>query len=154
MRGLIILILVVVIGFGFVQSVKVFKAKTDMAARVEHQLDMVDSNSINSVKQTLVQEARDLGVTLIPDNIYITYEDTERRTLAQKIVGNKLGAQFVNKRAAISVHYTARILGFPIAEDISNAHIRQVEAPRMPVPQQERDLLDPTGASAGVDTAQ
>ncbi|HUI08607.1 MAG TPA: hypothetical protein VL486_16525 [Verrucomicrobiae bacterium] len=144
MKTVIVLLLVVVIGLGFVQWVKAFKARSDMAGRVEQQLDMVDSNSIDSVKQTLVQEARKLGITLRPDNVHITYEDTEQRTLAQEIVGKKLGAQFVNKRATITVHYTARILGFPIAEDITNSHIRQVEAPRMPVPRQEQELLGPT----------
>ena len=154
MKGWIVLILVVIAGFGFVQWVKTFKARDDMAARVESQLDLVDSNSIDSVRQTLVQQARDLGITLAPADIHITYEDTEQRTLAQQIVGNKLGTQFVNKRAAISLHYTARILGFPVAEDISNAHVRQVEAPRMPLSPEERQLLGPSDPPAGVDTAQ
>jgi hypothetical protein len=154
MRGVIILILVVVVGLAFVQWVNAFKARSDLAARVERQLDLVDSNAIDSVKQTLVQQARQIGIALSPDNIQITYEDTEQRTLAQKIVGKKIGAQFVNKRATISVHYIARILGLPVSEDVSNSHVRQVEAPRMPVPREERQLLDPTGASAGVDIGQ
>ena len=154
MKGVILVILVVVAGYGFVQSVKVYKAKLDFAARVEHQLDLVDNNSMDSVKQTLMQEAQNLGIALTPGDIRIAYEDTEQRTVAQQLVGKKLGTQFVNKRATISVHYTARILGFPVAEDIANSHIRQVEAPRMPMRPEERELLDPTGASAGVDIAQ
>ena len=154
MKGVIILILVVVAGYGFVQTINVYKAKSDFATRLEHQLDFVDNNSMDSVKQTLVQEAQKLGIALTPDNIHIAYEDTEQRTVAQKLVGKKLSTQFTNKRATISVHYTARILGFPVAEDIANSHIRQVEAPRMPLRPEERQLLDPTGASAGVDMAQ
>ena len=148
MRGAIIVIVLVVIGYGFVQGLNVYKAKSDFSGRVEHQLDFVDYNSMDTVKRDLVQEAQTLGIELAPDNIHITYEDTEQRTVAQHIVGRKLGTQFTNKHVTISVHYTAHILGIAFGEDITSSKIRQVETPRMPVSPEERQLLDPTGASA------
>ena len=154
MRNVILLILVLVVGLGLVQTINVFKAKSDLATRLEGQLDLVDNNSMDGVKQTLVQEAQKLGITLLPANISITFEDTDRLTVAQKLVGKKIGAQFTNKRATISLSYTARILGLPFNQAISNSHIRQVEAPRIPARSEERQLLDPTGASAGVDVGQ
>jgi len=154
MRAVIILILVAVVGLGFVQTVNVFKAKSDLATRLERQLEFVDNNSMDSVKQTLVQEAQKLGITLSPANITITFEDTDRLTVAQKLVGKKVGARFTNKRATISLGYTSRILGLPFNQTITNSHIRQVEAPRIPARAEERQLLDPTGASAGVDIGQ
>jgi hypothetical protein len=101
-----------------------------------------------------VQEARKYGIQLVPQNIRVSSEDTEQRSFAQKLVGNKLGTQFTNKRFTIRVHYTARILGIPFDQDITSSRIKQVEAPRVPMSNEERKLLDPTGASAGVDSGQ
>ncbi len=148
MRGAIIVIVLVVLGLGFVQGLNVFKAKSDFTARVNHQLDFVDNNTMDAVKQDLVQEAQKFGIALTPDSIRIAYEDTEQRTVAQQIVGRKLGTQFTNKRITINIHYTARILSIPFGQDITSSEIKQVEAPRMPMRPEERQLLDPTGASA------
>lgn len=148
MKAVIIVIVLVVLGYGFVQGLNVYKAKSDFAGRVGRELDFVDGNSMDSAKQDLVQEAQKFGIQLVPDDIHITYEDSSQRTVAQQLVGNKLGAQFTNKRITINVHYTARILGIPVGEDITGSTIKQVEAPRMPMRPEERQLLDPTGASA------
>jgi hypothetical protein len=147
-KKLIVVILLVVLGYGFVQGLNVFKAKSDFAARVEHQLDFVSEGSTDSVKQDLVQEAQKFGIELAPANIRITYEDTDVRSVAQQIVGNKLGTQFTNKRVTISLRYNAHILGIPFNQEITQSKIKQVGAPRMPMRSEERQLLDPTGASA------
>jgi hypothetical protein len=148
MKAAIIVILLLVLGYGFVQGLKVYKMKGDFGARVERELNFVDNNSMDAAKQDLVQEAQKFGIELTPDNIRIAYEDTEQRSVAQQLVGNKLGTQFTNKRITINVHYTARILGLPFGQDITSSKIKQAEAPRMPVPPSTRELLDSTGASA------
>ena len=148
MKAVMIVIVLVVLGYGFVQGLNVYKAKSDFAGRVERELNFVDAGSMDLAKQDLVQEAQKFGIQLVPDNIHITYEDSAQRTVAQQLVGNKLGAQYTNKRVTIGVHYTARILGIPWGQDITSSKIRQVEAPRMPARPEERQLLDPTGASA------
>jgi hypothetical protein len=147
MKSVIIVIVVLAIGYGFVQGLNAYKAKDDFAARVEHQLDFVNNDTMDSVKRDLVQEAQKYGIALTPDNIRITYEDTEQRSVAQQLVGKKLGTEFTNKRISINVHYSARILGIPFGQDITRSGIKQVEAPRMPMRPEERQLLDPTGAS-------
>jgi hypothetical protein len=147
-KKLIVLILLVVLGYGFVQGLNVFKAKSDFAARVEHQLDFVSDSSTDSVKQDLVKEAQKFGIELAPTDIHISYEDTEVRSVAQQIVGNRLGAQFTNKRVTINVRYDAHILGIPFSQEITQSKIKQVGATRMPMRTEERQLLDPTGASA------
>ncbi|HUJ10776.1 MAG TPA: hypothetical protein VL171_12175 [Verrucomicrobiae bacterium] len=154
MKGAIILIVVLAIGFGLVQSIKLYKAKSDFTERVDHELDFVDSSPVATVKHDLVQDAQNFGIHLVPQDIRVSMEDTEQRTVAQRLVANKLGTQFTNKRITIRVHYTARILGIPFGEDILSSEIKQVEAPRMPMSPEERKLLDPTGTSAGVDTGQ
>ena len=155
MRNAIVLVIVVVVaGFAVVQASTVYKAYTDLAARVEHQLDFVDESTTNTVTQEIIRDAGTLGITLQPTDIRIVYEDTEQRSVAQQIVGNRLGTQFTNKRVSISVRYTPHILGIPFSQDITRSKIKQVGAPRMPVPTGERQLLDPTGATSGLDVGQ
>jgi thioredoxin reductase len=154
MKGVIIVIVVLAIGFGLVQGMKLYKAKSDFTGRVENELNFVDSSPVDTVKQDLVQEAQKYSIQLAPQNIRVSLEDTEQRTVAQKLVANKLGTQYTNKRITIRINYTARVLGIPFDEDITSSKIKQVEAPRMPMRPEERQLLDPTGTSAGVDTGQ
>ena len=131
MRGAIILIVaVVVIGFIGVKAGTMFKSKSDLTDRVEYRLDFVDEASIETMKQDLVHDAQRLGIELVPDNITITYTDTERRTLPQKMLEGRV-AQFVNKLVAIKVRYVVRILGVPFHEEISNQKIKQVQAQRV-----------------------
>jgi preprotein translocase subunit SecF len=154
MKGVIILIVVLAIGLGMVQGMKLFKAKSDFTERVDRELNFVDSSPVDTVKHDLVQEAQKYGIQLAPENIQVSMEDSEQRTVAQKLVANKLGTQYTNKKVTIKLNYTARILGIPLGQEITSSKIKQVEAPRMPMNPEERKLLDPTGASSGVDTGQ
>jgi len=154
MKAAIILIVVVIIGYAFVQGLNVYKAKSDFSGRVERELDFVDNSPVATVQQDLVNEGQKYGIQLAPQNVRVSMEDTEQRTVAQKLVANKLGTQYTNKRITIRVNYTAHVLGIPLDEDITSTKIKQVEAPRMPMNPEERKLLDPTGSTAGVDTGQ
>ena len=154
MKGIVILVIVLAIGYGFIQGLNVFKAKSDFTERVDHELNYVDNSPVDTIKKDLVQEAQKLGIQLVPENIQVSMEDSEQRTVAQKLVANKLGMQYTNKKLTIKLNYTARILGIPLGQEITSSKIKQVEAPRMPMPAEERKLLDPTGASAGVDSGQ
>jgi hypothetical protein len=131
MRGAIILIVaVVVLGYLGVKFGTMVKSKSDLTERVDYRLDFVDETSIAAVKQDLVHDAQRLGIELVPDNIDITYTDTERRTLPQKLLEGRV-AQFVNKQVAIKVRYVVRILGVPFHQEISNHKIKQVQAQRV-----------------------
>lgn len=137
MRGAVaVLIALVLVGYVSIKAATAFKAKTDIAQRVEHYLDFVDETSIESVKQDLIRDAKKFGVDLGPENIKVLYQDTELRTAAQQMVGGRLGAQFINKQVAISVNYQVRILGFPLKQDVTNSKIRQIQVRQAP----RRDL--------------
>ena len=82
------------------------------------------------------------GIDLVADNIHILYEDTEQRTVAQGIVGRKVGVDFINKRIAINVAYVQHILGIPFHQDITQTKIKQVEAPRKQVSPEMQQLLE------------
>ena len=126
MKNLIIVVAVLVlIGYAVSQWVNNFKAKSDLAARVTEQLNFVDENSQPAVKQKLVDEARKVGIDLVPDNIQISYEDTDQQTMAEHFTAKV--ATFVNKRVTIRLSYTARLAGIPLHQEIMDSHIRQIQ---------------------------
>ncbi|MGA2221816.1 MAG: hypothetical protein ABSH21_08580 [Verrucomicrobiia bacterium] len=126
MKNLIIVVAVLVlIGYAVSQWVNNFKAKSDLAARVTEQLNFVDENSQPAVKQKLVDEAHKVGIDLVPDNIQISYEDTDQQTMAEHFTAKV--ATFVNKRVTIRLSYTARLAGIPLHQEIMDSHIRQIQ---------------------------
>ena len=142
MRGFIIVVILVVLGYAGTQTLTAFKVKGDLTTKVQHYLDLVDAKSIESVKRDLTKDAKELGVTLAPENIVIGYEDTDVQSLAQKMVGGKLGAQFQNKKVTIVVRYTARIALVSVGQQITEMKYVQVAAPVIPPTKAAQELLD------------
>jgi len=144
MKVMIALVVVVLIGYAGLTGMKQFKTNGDFAERVNHELNFVDENSMDSVKQDLVNDAKKLGIDLKPADIYIKYEDTQQRTEAQHLVGNRLDVTFVNKLVTISVDYVQPLLGIPFHKEITQSHIRQIQAPRKEPSPEMKQLLDAT----------
>lgn len=144
MKGMIILVVVLLIGYAGLTSMKQFKTNGDFAERVNHELNFVDENSMDSVKQDLINDAKKMDIDLKPEDIHIKYEDTEQRTEAQHLVGNKLDVTFVNKFVSITVDYVQPILGIPFHKEITDSHIRQIQAPRKEPSPEMKQLLDAT----------
>ena len=144
MKGMIALVVVLMIGYAGFTGMKQFKTNGDFAERVNHELNFVDENSMDSAKQDLVNEAKKLGIDLKPEDIYIKYEDTQQRTEAQHLVGNKLDVTFVNKLVTITVDYVQPLLGIPFHKEITQSHIRQIQAPRKEPSPEMKQLLDAT----------
>lgn len=142
MKTIVIVLVVLGIIYTGTQALTVYKAKEDLSVRVKHYLDFVDEKSTNEVKTHLVQDAQKLGLALAADNIYITYEDTDIQSMAQQIVGHRLGAQYKNKRVVITLRYTAHVVGVPVAQEVSEFKIVQVAAPVLPPTKQAQELLD------------
>jgi len=90
-------LIVVLIGYGFVQSLHVLRRRATFAERVDHQLDFVSETTMDSVKQDLIVDAKKFDIDLAPTDIEIVYEDTEQRSIAQGIVGARLDVQFVKQ---------------------------------------------------------
>ncbi len=144
MKVMIALVVVLLIGYAGLTGMKQFKTNGDFAERVNHELNFVDENSMDSVKQDLVNDAKKLGIDLKPADIYIKYEDTEQRTEAQHLVGNRLDVTFVNKLVTITVDYVQPLLGIPFHKEITQSHIRQIQAPRKEPSPEMKQLLDAT----------
>jgi preprotein translocase subunit SecF len=142
MKGMIALVVALLIGYAGFTAMKQFKTNGDFTERVIHELNFVDENSMDTAKQDLVNEAKKLGIDLKPDDISIRYEDTEQRTEAQHLVGNKLDVTFVNKLVTITVDYVQPILGIPFHKEITESHIRQIQAPRKEPSPEMKQLLD------------
>ena len=142
MKGAIGLLIALLIGYAGVTAMQQFKVNTDFVDRVEHQINFVDENSMDSVKQELIADAKRLGIDIVPGDIDIKYEDTEQHTVAQNLVGKKLEMQYINKRVTISVDYVQRILGIPFHKNVTQARIRQIQAPRHEPSPEMKQLLD------------
>lgn len=137
MKAILILVLVVAIIYGGAKFATIYKSKDDLTRRVEYQLDFVDEKSMDQVKADLVHDAQRFGIELLPENINIVYEDTDKRTLPQKMVEGKV-AEFTNKQVAIDVHYVARLLGYPLKQEIVRTKIKQIQVRRA---EKNRELL-------------
>jgi ABC-type molybdate transport system ATPase subunit len=144
MKGLVIAVVVVVLGYGLVQWMEIFKANTDFAARVDRQIAFVDENSMDRVKQDVVADAKALGIDITTNDVHIAYEDTEQQSVAENLVSKKIGVDFTNKRVTITVDYIQHILGIPSHQTITQTRIRQVQAPRKQVSPEMQQLLDAT----------
>ncbi len=142
MKKLIAVVVAALLITAVVQASKMFKAKTDLERRVEHYVEVVDEHSIESVKQDLAADAEKLGIKLSPADVTVVYRDTEQKTLAQKMVGAKIGAQFTNKYVEIAAEYDAHILGIPVRQTVVASHVRQVAAPVLPPSKETQELLD------------
>ena len=144
MKGFIYAVIGALIAYGFVQWVRNFKAQSDFSERVDGQVNFVDANSMDSVKQTLIADAKNLGIDIAADNIHIAYEDTDQQTVAESLVSKKIGVDFINKRVTITVDYVQHILGIPVHESVTQSRIKQVQAPRKRVSPEMQQLLDGT----------
>lgn len=129
MRNFIILVVVVAAAGYFASEVgKMYTARGKFQERVDHYLGVVDGTNTESIKQALGKEAAQLGLRLSPGTVRIGYVDAADRTLAQDIVGDRLGTQFVNKRASIVCRVTARLWGIEIGHEIKRSRLIQVKA--------------------------
>jgi ABC-type molybdate transport system ATPase subunit len=144
MKGIIIAVILLAIGYGFVQWVEIFKANADFAEKVDGQLNFVSENSMDSVKQSVIADAKSLGIDITTNDIQIAYEDTEQQSVAQNLVSKKVGVDFVNKRVSITVDYVQHILGIPSHQSVTQTRIRQVQAPRKQSSPEMQQLLDAT----------
>jgi hypothetical protein len=144
MKGMIALVVILLIGYAGFTAMKQFKTNGDFSERVFHETNFVDENSMDSVKKDLIGEAEKLGIDLKADDIHIKYEDTEQRTEAQHLVGNKLDVTFVNKLVTITVDYVQPILGIPFHKEITQSHLRSIQAPRKEPSPEMKQLLDAT----------
>jgi F0F1-type ATP synthase membrane subunit a len=139
---MIIVVALVVVFYLTAKFSTIYKSRGDLQRRVEYQLDFVDNTSMESVKQDLVRDAARFGLALSTNDIHILYEDTTVQSVAQQIVGSRLGATFTNKRVAIDLNYTVSVLGIPFNQSITQSKIKQVAAPRTLPNKAAQEALD------------
>jgi len=141
MKGLLIgLVALLIVGYGATQAGRMVSAKSDLTTRVERNLEFVDENSFDTVKDDLVQTAAKLDVELVPGHIEIVYEDSDQQLYQQRALGKV--AQFKNKRVGIAVHYQWRIMGFGIRQEISRTRIKQMQVQQRALPKEYQELLE------------
>ncbi len=138
MKVFLLLLIVFLLGFAGVEWTQQWQNKSALGERVTDYLDVVDESSIDQVKQDLIHDARQWGIDLTPEEIQITYRDTERLVASQKLVGRL--AEFQNKEISIDIRYESRVLGLGVAQEVSRSKIRPV-ATRQRVRPEYEELL-------------
>ncbi len=141
-KPIVIVVILIVVFYAGTQAMTMFKVKGEFTTKVERQLDFVDETNQADVKKTLIEEAKKLEIPLRAENIYITYEDTDIQSYAQRVVGGKLGATFKNKRVVITAQYKYPIAAIPVDQEVSTFKIRQVQAPQLPPSKAAQEVLD------------
>jgi hypothetical protein len=129
-------------GTAALQFSTAYKAQTDLGELVERQLGFVDDASLKTVARAVVREAEKLGIKLTPNDVRVLYRDSDRQTIAQKYVSQPLHTQFLNKEAVIEVRYTARVLGFPVKQEVTRSRLHQQRVIRPDPNGQLNQVLD------------
>ena len=129
MRGTVV-ILIFVVGFIYVatQVGSMYIAKSNMEDFLAKEVYSVDDNVKDQVRRNVAAKAKELGIPIAADKIDVVYEDADTRLVSQRMVGQRINAEFKNKRAVIRFHYFASIVGFQVPQDISIQAVRQTSA--------------------------
>lgn len=129
MRNLIIAVVVLAaLAYAVAGASQLWKAHNDFQEKVDQYCGAVTGTNADWIKQTLVNDAKKLGLKLAPGDIQISYKNAQERSLAQSIMGDRLGTQFVNKRATIHCRVVAPVLGLGISQEIDSSRLIQVKA--------------------------
>ncbi len=129
MRNFIIAVLVLgAVGYVVSDFSQMWRARSEFQARLDLHCGAVNESNSEAMKQTLVQEAGQYRLRLAPADIRIGYVDAPEQSLAQNIVGNRLGTQFVNKRATIECRVVAPVLGLGVTHQLRSSRLIQVKA--------------------------
>ncbi|MEI8315278.1 MAG: hypothetical protein WCG79_07500 [Verrucomicrobiota bacterium] len=143
MRSTIVIVVLLLLAvYAIAQVGTMYRAKDDLKTFAERTLDFVDETTKDSVKVDIVQTAHKLGIEVAASNIDVVYEDADEPSVAQRLVGGRLGAQFINKRVVISLRYVAPVLGLPVHQQITASKIKPVAAPVIPPTKTTQELLD------------
>jgi len=127
--------------YGVVQVSTMYRAHGDLETSVQHTLDAVDENAKDSVKPGIVEAAHKLGIEVLPGDIDVVCENTDVQPFQQRVVSKPLHAKANNLRVTISLHYVARVIGWPVPQQITVFTVRH--APMVIQPSKAtQELLD------------
>ena len=139
---IVIVVALLLLVYAIAHVGKMYRAKGDLETIVQRTLDFVDETTKDSVKADIIEVAHKLGIDVLAGNIDVVYEDADEPSVAQQLVGGRLGAQFTNKRVVISLRYVAPVMNLPIRQQITASKIKPVAAPVMQPNQAKQELLD------------
>ena len=138
---IVIVVLLLLAAYAAVQVGSMYLAKSDLEEFVNQALDTVDDSSKDEVKGNIVAKAQKLGIAISAKNIEVVYEDADAQLVAQRLVGQRIAAQYKNKRVVISFRYVAPAAGFQVNQQIRASKIRQISV-QAPINKDVQELLD------------
>ncbi len=109
MKAIIILLVVGVLGFVSYTYFDRFMVSENFESDVEG-IIQIDAPNEEAIRKEMLKKAEERGVIINPDEIFISIEDTEEKTIAGSIVGRG-GMKVETKKLTVRFPYTVKSLG-------------------------------------------
>lgn len=109
MKAIIILLIVGLLGFVSYTYLDRFMVSENFESDVEG-LIQSDTPNEKAIRTGIMKKAEERGVIINPDEIFISIENTEEKTIAGSIVG-RAGMNVSTKKLTIKFLYTVKSLG-------------------------------------------
>lgn len=130
-KAIIILLILGIIGFYSYARFDRFMRTQGFETDIEGVLQMGTPNE-ETIRERIFKKAEDRGVVVNPDEIFISIEDTDEKTIAGSIVG-MAGMRVETKRLIVRLSYTVRSLGMSKTYNLERFRLFTVSA-SMPAP--------------------
>ena len=136
MKAIIILVIVVVIGFVAYAHFNRFMISENFNSDIEGIMQMGTPNE-ESIKGGILRKAKERNVAINPDEISISIEDTEEKTIAGSIVG-RAGMKVETKKLTVKFPYTVKSLGLSRTYNLEKFRLFTVSAsmPEIGIPKE------------------
>lgn len=109
MKTIIILLIVGLLGFVSYTYLDRFMVSENFESDVEG-LIQSDMPNEEAIRTGIIKKAEERGVSINPNEIFISIEGTEEKTIAGAIVG-RAGMNVLTKKLAVRFPYTVKSLG-------------------------------------------
>ncbi len=131
MKAVIILVIIGVIGFFSYAHFNRFMVSEGFKKDVEGVIQMGAPNE-EMIRAAILKKANERGIIVNPEEILISIEDTEEKTIAGSIVG-MAGMKVETKKLTVRFPYTVRSLGLSKTYTLERFRLFTVSA-SMPAP--------------------
>ena len=135
-KTIIILMIIVVIGAYFYIKFDRFMKSENFKTEVENILQMGSPND-EAIRAGIFKKAVEKNIVVNPDEIFISIEDTEEKTIAGSIVG-MAGMKVETKKLTVRFPFIVKSLGFSKTYNLERFRLFTVSAsmPQPDIPQQ------------------
>ena len=102
-------LILVFIGYAYLN---IFMTSERFKSDVECLMQVNIPPNIEAIKTGIMRKANERGVIINPEEVFISIEDTNEKTVSESIL-NKPGTKVETKKLVVSLSYTVKSLGLP-----------------------------------------